>query len=358
MDSVFNKVNQHKKQSLPFVLYRKPNSKTVVGIFQENDHLYFSKDFQEKGFVFAPFQNDNAIIFPLETSEVKFAAPHLAPSSEKHLEDEKPNEKEKENFISLVQKGIDTINEGVFSKVVLSRKEIIALSDFDVEAVFERMLQHYSTAFCYCWFHPKIGMWMGATPEKLLQAKANKFNTMALAGTQQFLGNDVVFWQNKEREEQEFVTHFIIDNLKNIASEVVVSSPYTTRAGNLLHLKTDIEGVLNVDSNLKKVVNILHPTPAVCGLPKISAKDFILENEGYEREYYTGFLGEINHDFNTNEAASDLYVNLRCMKIENIQNSAMAKAHLFIGCGITKNSHPEAEWEETVNKSKTMKRIL
>lgn len=358
MDSVFNKVRQHKKQNLPFVLYRKPNSKTVVGIFQENNHLYFSKNFTEKGFVFVPFQNDNAIIFPLEFSEVKFASPHLMISSDKHLEEENPNEAGKENFIGLVQKGIDAINKGFFSKVVLSRTETIDLPDFDIETVFERMLQQYSTAFCYCWFHPKIGMWMGATPEKLLQAKENKFNTMALAGTQLFQDNGVISWQNKEREEQEFVTDFIIDNLKNIASEVVISNPYTTRAGNILHLKTDIEGVLKPDSDLKKVVDVLHPTPAVCGLPKILARDFILENEGYEREYYTGFLGEINHDFSTNEVASDLFVNLRCMKIEKTSNAVHTKAHLFVGCGITKDSNPQAEWEETVNKSKTMKRIL
>lgn len=352
MDSVFDKVNRHKKQNLPFVLYRKPNSKTVVGIFQENDHLYFSKNFQEKGFVFAPFHHDNVIVFPLEFSEVKSASPHFVTSGEELFNETTENETEKEHFIALVQKGIDAINKGVFNKVVLSRTESVAIPNFDVEVVFEKMLQQYPTAFCYCWFHPKIGMWMGATPEKLLQAKENKFNTMALAGTQQFLGNDVVFWQNKEREEQEFVTHFIIDNLKNITSEVNVSSPYTTRAGNILHLKTDIEGVLDADSNLKKVVDILHPTPAVCGVPKLLAQDFILENEGYEREYYTGFLGEINLDFSSNDIASDLYVNLRCMKIKK------QEAQLFIGCGITKSSNPAAEWEETVNKSKTMKRIL
>jgi len=255
-------------------------------------------------------------------------------------------------FMELVQKGIDAINKGVFNKVVLSRTETVTIHDFNVEIVFERMLQQYPTAFCYCCYHQKIGMWMGSTPKKLLQAKENKFKTMALAGTQQFEGNDVVVWQNKEREEQEFVTHFIIENLKNIASEVNVSSPYTTRAGSLLHLKTDIGGVLDEGSNLKKVVDILHPTPAVCGLPKVLAKDFIIENENYEREYYTGFLGEINHDFSTNDVASDLYVNLRCMKIKEHE------AQLFIGCGITKKSIPEAEWEESVNKSKTMKRIL
>lgn len=352
MNAVFDKMNRHIKQNLPFVLYRKPNSKTVIGIFQVNDQLYFSKDFQEKGFVFAPFHNDNVIVFPLEFSEVKFGSPHLVTSKKEDIEESESSQKGKENFISLVEKGIEAINKGVFSKVVLSRAEIVAIPHFDIEVVFERMLQQYSTAFCYCWFHPKIGLWMGATPEKLLQSKENKFNTMALAGTQQFQGNDTVTWQNKEKEEQEFVTDFIIENLKNIASEVTVSSPYTTRAGNLLHLKTDIEGVLDADSNLKKVVDILHPTPAVCGLPKLLAKDFIIENEGYKREYYTGFLGEINHDFSTNEAASDLFVNLRCMKINKNE------AQLFVGCGITKNSLPESEWEETVNKSKTMKRIL
>ena len=95
-------------------------------------------------------------------------------------------------------------------------------------------------------------------------------------------------------EEQQFVTDFILENLKNVTSEVAVSSPYTLKAGNLLHIKTDIEGVINENSNLKEVVSVLHPTPAVCGLPKDKAKDFILENEGYDREYYTGFLGELN----------------------------------------------------------------
>ncbi|MGH2665232.1 isochorismate synthase [Flavobacterium sp.] len=352
MNSLFDKVNQHKKQQLPFVLYRKPNSKTVVGLFQENDHIYFSKDFHERGFIFAPFRNDDVIVFPLELSHVKFAAPHLVSPGDDDAPETLANPSEKEDFMNLVQKGIDSINKGIFTKVVLSRTETVALHEFDLETVFERMLQYYATAFCYCWFHPKVGMWMGATPEKLLYAKENKFTTMALAGTQAFQGNDVVFWQNKEREEQEFVTHFIIENLKGITSEMTVSSPYTTRAGSLLHLKTDIEGVLSSDSNLKKVVDILHPTPAVCGQPKLLAKDFIVNNEGYDREYYTGFLGELNHDFNTNESASDFYVNLRCMKLEK------EKAHLYIGCGITKNSNPEAEWVETMNKSKIMKRIL
>lgn len=351
MHSIFQKVTQHKKQNLPFVIYRKPNAKTIVGVFQEDDHLYFSNSLSEKGFVFAPFEG-SPIIFPFEKAEVNYNTVYFEHELDTNFKEFDSSIEKKSVFENLVQRGIEEINRGTFSKVVLSRTESVVIDHFDLETAFEKMLQHYPTAFCYCWYHPKIGMWMGATPEKLLNAKESKFNSMALAGTQMFQDIEPIVWQNKERVEQEFVTQFILENLKVEATEINVSSPYTTRAGSLLHLRTDIEGTLNSDSNLKKVVDILHPTPAVCGLPKILAKDFILENEGYNREFYTGFLGEINHDFNSNDNATDLYVNLRCMKVTD------KFAQLFIGCGITKDSNPEAEWNETVNKSITMKRIL
>ena len=97
----------------------------------------------------------------------------------------------------------------------------------------------------------------------------------------------------------------------------------------------------------------MHPTSAVCGLPKQEAKYFIQKHEGYDREYYSGFLGELNIDLVTfRTLQTDLFVNLRCMKVK--QN----KAQLFIGCGITKDSNPEKEYIETVNKSMTMKKII
>lgn len=351
MKSVFEKVKIQQKLHLPFVVYRKPNSKTLIGIFQNDDHLYFTEDFKQQAFVFAPFSGF-PVIFPLEKSEIKFNTVYFDHEIVDHDCGTNENPIEKENFIELVQKGIEVIKDGIFNKIVLSRSESVQLSDFNMEEVFERILHHYSHAFCYCWFHPKVGMWLGATPEKLFSAKEFKFQTMALAGTQPYTGTDVVFWKNKERKEQEFVTDFIVERLKKESSEVSVSDAYTARAGSLLHLRTDIEGVLNENANLKNVIGILHPTPAVCGLPKDLAQAFIETNEGYDREYYTGFLGEMNYDYSTNEKSTDLFVNLRCMKIEN------DIARLYVGCGITQDSNPEAEWKETVNKTKTMKQIL
>lgn len=353
MIDFFIKVKQQKALNLPFVIYSKPNKNKLIGLFQKNDHLYFVEDFTETGFVFAPFEGNQLILIPKDQS-VKWESELTSIEENDAAEIPKTENKESQtHFESLVQKGIDAISKGIFDKVVLSRKEIVDLPDFDLVAVFTKLVQTYPTAFTYCWFHPKIGLWMGASPERLLKANKNKFFTTALAGTQPFRGSSDVVWETKEKEEQQFVTDFILENLKNLASEVTVSSPYSLKAGNLLHIKTEIEGILNENSTLQQLVSVLHPTPAVCGLPQGLAKDFIVENEDYDRDYYTGFLGELNKKgFTKQKLKTDLYVNLRCMQIKKQQ------AHLYVGCGITEGSVPEKEWKESVNKAMTMKRVL
>ena len=169
--------------------------------------------------------------------------------------------------------------------------------------------------------------------------------------------------KKKEIEEQQIVTDYIVNKLNEAATDVIVSKPYNYRAGALWHIKTEISGIVNSGFGLQKIIRLLHPTPAVCGLPKDASKAFILENEQYDRTFYTGFLGELNCDDTKETENSDLFVNLRCMQIEfsNAQNDSkqiLAKAILYIGCGITKDSIPEKEWEESVSKSVTMKKIL
>ncbi len=353
MIDFFIKVKQQEGQHLPFVIYRKPNKKFIRGYFQKNDHLYFADTLDEKGFVFAPFDGNQKILIPDNQSVIWEAETSLIEEDGYVSNYSEKNEEDKEKFEHLIKKAIDAIENDGLNKVVLSRKEILEVPEFDLVTVFTRVLQYYPTVFCYCWYHPKIGLWMGATPERLLKASKKKFCTMALAGTQNFKGSTKVVWEKKELEEQQFVTDYIIENIKNLISEVSISSPYTINTGNVLHIKTDIEGTINKNSKLNQVVEVLHPTPAVCGLPKDQAKKFILENESYDREYYTGFLGELNRKaFPEKNAKSDLYVNLRCMKV------ADHKVHLYVGCGITKDSVPEKEWNESVNKSMTLKRVL
>ena len=177
-----------------------------------------------------------------------------------------------------------------------------------------------------------------------------------------------------------------MESLKGSGRNIQLKGPYTSRAGNLLHLRTDITGEIGKSNSedadfekekkpsetendsLTKLISAIHPTPAICGLPKDAAKKFILANENYDREFYTGFLGEINmkqeikrsgNRRNTENQVyaaqvtkTSLYVNLRCMKLNK------DTTELFVGGGITAESVPSAEWEETLNKAGTMKEVL
>ena len=348
MISLVDKMLHHHQQNLPFVVYCKPNSDTVLGLFQQNDSLYEIQDFTEKGFVFASFDGSQNYIIPDNASEQWsedwISNSETIPQNEVDFGNDISAQA---NFQDLVSKGIQAIHTGEFQKVVLSRKESVTMTHFDLVVTFQKLVAQYRSAFVYCFHHPKIGTWLGASPEQLLNANSNSFETMALAGTQKDTGAATVVWQQKEQEEQQFVTDYIVSKLKEVGAEVHVSEAYSVKAGSLWHIKTDISGVFGQELNLKKAIQLLHPTPAVCGVPKAISKAFIEANENYKRSFYTGFLGELNHNF-----ASDLFVNLRCMQIENNQ------AHLYMGCGITKDSIPEKEWKESVNKSMTMKRII
>ena len=347
MELILEKAKNQFSQNLPFVIYKKPNNSNVIGLFQRDDTLFEATEFTEKGFIFASFDGSKTFLIPENESEIIRLDFQKKEIRVLEKEFNLPNETDKNNFENLVTKGIQSIKNGEFKKVVLSRKETLDIVDFDLFAAFEKLVHLYPTAFVYCFYHPKIGTWIGATPEQLLKAKETEFETIALAGTQKDTGNNAVVWPKKEQEEQQFVTDYIVDKLKNVASNVLVSKPYSLKAGSIWHIKTDISGTLNSDSSLKEVIQLLHPTPAVCGFPKERSKAFILENENYDRTFYTGFLGELNMEDRT-----DLFVNLRCMEIGD------SHAHLFMGCGITKDSIPEKEWEESSNKSATMKKIL
>ena len=353
MTDLFLKVKIHQEQNLPFVLFCKPNSDRIIGMFQRNDHLYFLNSFDEKGFVFAPFDSPLLPILPVEHSNVMV---DKLLNTNYHLKSSKFKSSStygKDYFENLVEKAIDDIKSNKFTKVLLSRKEEIVLDNVGLENVLNRIFSSCENAFRYVFFHPKIGIWIGATPEQFLKIKSNTISTVALAGTQLVKGNKNPIWQEKEQKEQQFVTDFIVESLDDFIKEITISTPYSIKAGNLWHIKTDISAKLKSKKMLKSVINALHPTPAVCGLPKEEAKRFILENEGYNREYYSGYLGELNIDLATFKMQqSDLYVNLRCMKLIN------NKAQLFVGCGILSDSNPESEYLETVNKTTTMRNIL
>jgi isochorismate synthase len=299
------------------------------------------------------------------------------------------------DFKAAVQQAVDAMGAGRFQKVVLSRTKTVALpAGFNVIAAFNRLCDAYPNAFVSAVSLPDEGaIWLGASPETLVSVDAQGiFRTVSLAGTQPAYDADgrliapvEARWSHKEIEEQALVSRYIIECFKKIRlREYVENGPKTVQAGNLHHLRTDF----TVDTEAVAfpqlgtvMLDLLHPTSAVCGTPKAPALAFIQRHEGYDREWYSGFLGPVNVG-----GESHLFVNLRTMKIEVAPTSGRSSterrkseddvagtfrrsvelrpevgatiATLYAGAGITEDSVPEREWRETELKCQTLLKVL
>jgi isochorismate synthase len=344
------KTVEHFEKKLPFVLYSMPNTNTIIGVFQNTCSPTSAENLFEDSFVLAPFNTAEQLFqISIRASEVLCCdeIPQFLINETTTAIDER--QEDKIEHIRLVKNAIKKIKTGSAQKIVVSRKKELRLQEFNLQKLCDSLFSQHATAFRYIWYHPETHIWCGATPEVLIETKGPSFSTMALAGTQKLNGKSIIFWDKKEKSEQQWVVDAIVDNLLYKTTALTVSKTQTHIAGNLAHLRTDIKGVLHTSKiALKNVIDALHPTPAVCGTPKKQAKAFILENEGYDREFYSGFLGVSN----AMENETNLFVNLRCVKIE------ASKATLYAGGGITIDSNPEDEWEETHNKLQTMAKVL
>lgn len=337
---IFKEINILLLAQNPFVCYVKPNETVWNLLVQKSDEIIeFSN---QAGFVIVPFHEGKKVVIPFEGNS--YSQGNLENLEKKSVGSFTSESNQKEAFENLVSNGVVAIQNNEFDKVVLSRK-IVLKEQIAIVETFQNLISSYPTAFRYLFFHPKVGLWMGATPEQLVKINQNQFQTVALAGTQLYSEN--VIWATKEIEEQQFVTDYIVVKVKDKVNQLMVTETKTVKAGNLAHLKSFISGQLTADFQVNDLIKALHPTPAVCGLPKEKAIDFILKNEGYNRKYYAGFLGEYNKNNQT-----DLFVNLRCLEVEN------DVVNIYVGCGITKDSNPEKEFIETENKSMTMRNVL
>lgn len=375
----FSSLQFHFDQVLPWVAYRKPNQKIVKALLQETTTLHETENFKESGFVFAPFdtQQNKSILIPNANSKgISYEDKNtdqneyvLKPSEVITPVSLSLNTVARDAHLALVKKAKMIVESGEMKKVVLSRKQPAPYIHSSPIKILKSLLKQYPNAFVYCWYHPKIGLWLGATPESLLSLDHRKLQTMSLAGTQKYTGTKDVSWGTKEKEEQQLVTDAIVKNLSPIVQNLTSTPVHTHKAGNVLHLRTLLEATVDVTiTSVQQLINALHPTPAVCGLPKEVAQDFIRAQENYRRTYYTGFLGELNYTVEKPRTSSrrnvenlaykairrhtDLYVNLRCMEID------AQGAQLYVGGGITADSDPEAEWQETINKLETMASVL
>lgn len=228
-------------------------------------------------------------------------------------------------------------------KAILSRIKVVEMEKgFDVFSALERACQKYPETLTYIVNHPTEGLWLGASPEILLQ-KRKRWKTVSLAGTQRKKNSEYT-WGAKEKQEQELVSVHIRERLASIGAKYICESGVeTATSGAVAHLKTFFE--FDSDATVDEIVKSFHPTPAIAGLPVKEAIRLISETETHQRRLYTGYLGRISRE------KVDLYVNLRCMQVFE------GKLVLYLGGGITPQSNLESEWEETEMKAQTLLNI-
>ncbi len=252
---------------------------------------------------------------------------------------------DKFTYLQQAQKCIADLQSGLFSKVVLSRTICNEYAIISWRKVFQNLLDKNPNAFVFVFHAEDAGFWIGASPEKYLTYRMNSVSTMALAGTR--LAGTVGDWGEKEREEQKIVADYISDTFEKVGMAYVKSETYTRNAGLVEHLCNDFEGKVSSPTQVDKLRNYLHPTPAIAGMPCKDVVKYIKSLEKHNRRYYGGFVGPVDAWGNF-----DFYVNLRSLEFDS------ERYCLYVGGGLTADSDPEKEWQETVHKAKTLQRFL
>ncbi|WP_288443109.1 chorismate-binding protein [uncultured Chryseobacterium sp.] len=301
------------------------STKNAVNFFSYNglDQISFSGDISE----IPPNEVDQKLI----TNEV--------------LNDDTTNysAETKEEYCHTLQQVIKVIKENNLPKLVYSRRKIFTnFHTVNYTESFKNLCKSYPNAFRYL-FNDGKNAWMGAFSEVLgkFNKTTHEFETMALAGTLPVSEE----WSEKEIEEQKPVTNYIQNILANYSDHIDQSETYDHISGNIKHLRTDFKTSIQPE-DLDKIIQDLHPTPAVCGIPKDFCNENIRKYEKFPREFYAGYI-----KVETDESIL-YFVNLRCARLYK------DSVHVFVGGGITAQSDPEKEWRETELKSEAILKNL
>lgn len=343
-----------------FVWFRMPDDTAYYELKQTHGTpKSFSSVLQlgtEQGFVFAPFEpNSEQPIVVIQAQEVVKHSFDTTLLASCHFNDTALSQ-HKQNYVSAFRRFHTALTQQHCKKMVLSRCEwhSATLTINEQKHLFLKACKCYPHLFIALINTPQTGTWLMATPETLLQQTTEGWKTMALAGTKKAKDFENVtltgdtLWGEKEKEEQQWVVSYIEECLKQQNIGYTLTPAYTSHAAHLVHLRSDFSFSVANKKQVLSVLNALHPTPAVCGLPKEKALCFIKENEGYNRKYYSGFAGL----WQVEGFLTHLFVTLRCMEIT--PNAVC----FYAGGGLLASSNADSEWQETQNKMQTMKELF
>jgi isochorismate synthase len=358
LDSLLN-------SELDFALFSLPGSEQLTMILQSENHAVCLNKFSDldpaEGFVISPFDicSNNPIVLIRKDVELNgedkifewLEKNNFHSGAQKIKKNDEPaySIDEYRSYSRSFDKFKSYLDDNICEKIVLSRKKTINKKDtFSLGVTFKNACKTYPESMVCLFKTIHTGTWLTITPEIIISGKGEDWQTVSLAGTriENSPDNDID-WDNKNINEQEIVTSFIQKKLLEKEITFTMKGPFTVKAGKLRHLMTEFKMNLHFSSLLSDLLFALHPTPAVCGLPKDVAMKIIKNNEDHDRRYYCGFCGPVSKTGETS-----LYVNLRCMEISD------KLLTLYAGGGLIIDSEKENEWEETEAKFNTMLSII
>lgn len=352
------RIDQLIQKRANFAVYKKPNDPSIHFVMQERGAPLLLSSFSElnekEGFVIAPFavSKEEPIVL-LRIDRRSFPSQqeldHLPVAKEAIEVEEEPLAQEL--MFNRYQRCFDAfkkpLEEKKVKKIVLARHKVIErANENSLASLFKRACRSYPNSFVYLMHTPQTGVWIGSTPEVLLWGENKQWKTVALAGTIPYEEGVAPRWSKKNRLEQDLVVQYLKGQLGRWGITPQVTGPTTIRAGEIAHLVSHFTFWLDSSNRLGEFIELLHPTPAVCGLPKEEAFRYIVKNEGQNRGYYSGFIGELS------PIHTRLFVNLRCMQV------GKSCYTLYAGGGLLPSSQLLEEWQETERKMRTMSGLL
>ena len=216
-------------------------------------------------------------------------------------------------------------------------------------------LGRLADAYPGCWTYHVDGM-LGATPELLVRRERGLVTSRVLAGTIRRTGDDqhdlalagALARSSKDLEEHEYAVRSVADALAEHCSNMFVpESPFVLHLPNVMHLATDVTGVLEDRTGALGLAAALHPSAAVGGTPTAAALEAITELEQMPRDRYAGPVGWIDAD-----GDGEWGLALRCGQVDG------DRVRLFAGCGIVAGSQADAELAEAQAKLVPMRDAL
>ena len=265
--------------------------------------------------------------------------------------------KDEEVWRQQVTKAITAIKDGLVEKVVLAR-DLTATSTKEIDT--RSLLQRLEIEYPSTWLFLVNGL-VGATPELLVRLSKSLVTSRVLAGTIRKSGNEdrdlalaaSLAKSSKDLEEHEYAVKSVADGLAPFCSSTnVPESPFVLHLANVMHLATDVTGVLNSSARQADIFTLieqLHPSAAVCGTPTEVAKKYISQLEQMDRGRYSGPVGWIDA-----QGDGEIAIALRCGLLSEDRKSI----RIFAGCGIVADSNPEKEFAESQSKLIPMRTAL